>query len=121
MSDIDYSELSNNLDSVVVLDVRNRDEVEKFGQIPGSHSLPLGEMEDALQMDDDDFQDKYGFPKPTSDQKLVTSCMKGGRARKAAETLASSGIEARVYPGSFVDWKAQGGEVVDGKPHHLHH
>ncbi|XP_050690179.1 rhodanese domain-containing protein CG4456-like, partial [Eriocheir sinensis] len=108
--------LATSLSSVVLIDVRNRDEAEKVGQIPGSHCLPLGEIEDALQMEGGAFRAKYGFAKPAKEHKLVIQCTRGNWARKAAKIMADAGIEARIYPGSFLDWKAQGGEVVPGKP-----
>ncbi|KAG7176053.1 Thiosulfate sulfurtransferase/rhodanese-like domain-containing protein 3-like 3 [Homarus americanus] len=108
MSDIDYDELSANLDGLVVLDVRSREEVKKNGQIPGSHCLP--------DLDEKSFQEKYGFSKPSSDQSLVTHCMMGGRAKRAGDALIAKGLQARVYVGSFNDWNAKGGKVDPGCP-----
>ncbi|XP_045137972.1 putative thiosulfate sulfurtransferase, mitochondrial [Portunus trituberculatus] len=116
MADIEYEELAANLESFVVLDVRGRDEVKKAGQIPGSHCLPIGELEDAFELDDDTFQAKYGFAKPSAEQTLVTHCQMGGRARRAGDALAKKGLQARVYVGSFGDWTAKGGKVDSGKP-----
>lgn len=117
MSDvIEFDELSANLKNYVVVDVRNPDEVERHGQIPGSHCLPAREVEEALDLDDQSFKDKYGFPKPSPDQTLVTHCMKGGRARRAGDALAAKGLCVKVYAGSFEDWSAKGGKIDPGKP-----
>ncbi|KAF2349154.1 Rhodanese-like domain [Trinorchestia longiramus] len=99
-------------DSTVILDVRNTDEVQKHGKIPGAHCVPLPEFEEALGLDDAQFEEKYGFPKPKEDDAIITHCMKGGRAAKATEALAAKGYQnAKTYEGSFTDWQAQGGEV----------
>ncbi|XP_045601730.2 rhodanese domain-containing protein CG4456 [Procambarus clarkii] len=116
MSDIDYEELSSDLDNYVVLDVRNRDEVKKTGRIPGSHCIPISELDDALDMDDDSFQEKYGFPKPTTDQTIVPHCQMGGRARRAGDALTAKGFQTRVYGGSFKDWTIKGGQVEACEP-----
>lgn len=39
-TDIDFNELASEVSVFVLLDVRNRDEVERHGQIPGSNCLP---------------------------------------------------------------------------------
>lgn len=109
--DIDYDELSSNLGNYVVIDVRNKEELEKMGKIPGSVNIPISELDEAMDMNDDDFQEKYGSPKPTSDQTLVTQCQMGGRARRAADALAGKGYQTRTYPGSFKDWTTKGGQV----------
>ncbi|XP_042883071.1 rhodanese domain-containing protein CG4456-like isoform X1 [Penaeus japonicus] len=116
MAEINFTELSANLSDHVVVDVRNRNEVEENGQIPGAHCIPLPELEEAMDMDDDAFENKYGFSKPSTDAAIVTHCMKGGRARRAGDIFKSKGYATRVYEGSFNDWKARGGEVVPGKP-----
>ncbi|KAK8382347.1 hypothetical protein O3P69_015343 [Scylla paramamosain] len=116
MTDIEYEELAANLDSFVVVDVRGRNEVKRNGQIPGSHCVPIGELEDAFDLDDDAFQEKYGFAKPSSEQTVVTLCQVGGRARRAGDALAKKGLQARVYMGSFEDWTAKGGKVDPGTP-----
>ncbi|XP_027239444.1 rhodanese domain-containing protein CG4456 isoform X1 [Penaeus vannamei] len=116
MSDIEFSDLSSNLSDYVVIDVRNRNEVEDNGQIPGSHCIPLPELESAMDLSEHDFEAKYGFEKPSTSTSIVTHCMKGGRARRAGDLFKSKGYQARVYEGSFTDWKAKGGDIVPGKP-----
>jgi len=67
-------------------------------------------MDVALNLDEGDFEAKYGFAKPAKDAKLVTHCMKGGRAGKGAKALTDAGwTNVVVYVGSFNDWKANDG------------
>ncbi|XP_068202707.1 rhodanese domain-containing protein CG4456-like isoform X2 [Palaemon carinicauda] len=114
-SDIHYDELSSNKDDFVIIDVRNPGEIEHEGHIPGSHNIPLPDLDDALHLDDEEFSSKYGFDKPKEHDTVVVHCQKGSRARRAGDKLASSGMKVRVYPGSFDDWKAKGGEVKTEK------
>ena len=70
------------------------------------------EIEVAFLMDDVTFKDKYGFDKPDKNAPVVTHCLKGGRAGRAAQTLIGQGYaNVKVYAGSFLDWQAQGGPV----------
>ncbi|XP_042883069.1 rhodanese domain-containing protein CG4456-like [Penaeus japonicus] len=118
MADIEYGELSANFADLVVFDVRNRHELEEKGQILGSHCVPFVELESATEMDEDAFEAKYGLKKPTKTTPIITHCTKGGRARKAGDLLKSKGYNARVYAGSFNDWKSNGGSVLNpGKPY----
>ncbi|XP_066954464.1 rhodanese domain-containing protein CG4456-like isoform X1 [Macrobrachium rosenbergii] len=115
-ADIHYDELSSNKDDFTIIDVRNPGEIEHEGHIPGAHNVPLPELDDALKMSDDDFNSKYGFDKPKDGDSLVVHCQKGSRARRAGDKMANAGMSVRVYPGSFDDWKAKGGDVNPGKP-----
>ena len=68
------------------------------------------ELAEGMALSDDDFAKKFGFSKPSKSDPLVTHCMKGGRAGKAAEALQQLGYNnVQVYMGSFNDWKANGG------------
>ncbi|XP_076066807.1 rhodanese domain-containing protein CG4456-like isoform X2 [Oratosquilla oratoria] len=113
MSEIQFEELKENLGNLTVVDVRSSGEIAKLGCIPGSVNIPLTEIEEAINLDGEDFKDKYGIDKPEgSCPHIVTHCMKGGRAQKAYDALAAAGVEDhRVYMGSFNDWVANGGEV----------
>jgi rhodanese-related sulfurtransferase len=98
--------------SFVLIDVRNPDEVESAGNIPGSKQIPWPQLESALAMDDSEFAEKFGFEKPSADARIVTHCIGGGRAGKAQALLAKHGFENAVsYPGSFSDWVKNGGQV----------
>lgn len=114
LNDIDYDELSSNMDKYVIFDVRNPEEVQITGHIPTTSCFPLKEIEEALKLDDESFLAKYGFAKPQADKTYVTHCRTGVRARQAGELLAAAGYNVRVYAGSFCDWKDKGGKIVPG-------
>ncbi|KAG5485578.1 hypothetical protein LSCM1_07667 [Leishmania martiniquensis] len=87
-----------------ILDVREADEVAG-GAIPTSVNVPLDQLEAALQLTADEFKDKYRAPKPEVSDHIVTYCLRGGRAEKAAAALLSSGYtNVDVYSGSWTEW-----------------
>lgn len=111
---MDFVGVKNGLASktITLIDVRNTDEVASAGKIPGSHNIPLGQLNDALAMDENAFKAQHGFDKPSKDSPLVTHCLKGGRAAKAHEALLSLGYsKTECYKGSLIDWKENGGEI----------
>ena len=73
-----------------LLDVREVDEVAEW-QIPGVHNIPLGTLESRI----DD------VPR---DERLVTICGKGERARKGSEILARHGLASDVLEGGMGAW-----------------
>lgn len=94
----------------------------------------MPEIIEAFACDDADFEKKYGFEKPDKTASLVVGCFAGKRAAAAGEQLVSLGFNnikylimpyalnnlkmnyqckiSRVYPGSFGDWKANGGPIL---------
>ncbi|XP_068233975.1 uncharacterized protein [Palaemon carinicauda] len=114
MSAIDFEGLSSKLSEFKVVDVRLRDEFKEQGQLPGSHVLPVQELEEALEMSEDDFKAKYGFPKlSVEDENLVISCRSGRRVGIANEVLQKKGFtKHRLYNGSFLDWEKNGGTII---------
>ena len=64
-------------------------------------------------MTPDDFYGMYGLIRPSYNDEFVVSCKTGHRASKAAEYLLSLGYrKVIVYQGSFNDWVANGGEII---------
>eukprot|EP00090_Calanus_glacialis_P039333 TRINITY_DN68483_c0_g1_i1.p1 TRINITY_DN68483_c0_g1~~TRINITY_DN68483_c0_g1_i1.p1 ORF type:complete len:130 (-),score=43.37 TRINITY_DN68483_c0_g1_i1:128-478(-) len=116
MATYDYAMVRDGLAEhrIVLIDVRNPKEVSEEGKIPGSHNVPVAEVEEAFKLPADQFEKKYGFPLPDKEEKnIVTHCMKGGRALRAKEALKSLGyVFASDYPGSFTDWKQKGGKLA---------
>ena len=73
-----------------LLDVREVDEVAEW-QIPGVHNIPLGTLETSI----DDVP---------HDERLVTICGKGTRARQGSEILARHGLASEVLEGGMGAW-----------------
>ncbi|XP_025858705.1 thiosulfate sulfurtransferase/rhodanese-like domain-containing protein 3 [Vulpes vulpes] len=105
--DVTYKELKNLLNSkkIMLIDVRETWEIVKYGKIPGSVNIPLGEVGEALQMNPKDFKEKYNEVKPSKSDSLVFSCLAGVRSKKALDTAISLGFNsAQHYAGGWNEW-----------------
>ncbi|XP_068233974.1 uncharacterized protein [Palaemon carinicauda] len=113
-NDIKFETLYYSLDKFNIIDIRRKDELTQLGMIPGSNNLPLQEIEDALDLSEEAFKAKYGFPKLSpDDDTIVLTCRSGRRVRVADQILRSRGFtKQRIYYGSFLDWVMRGGPVV---------
>ncbi len=101
-TEMDAAALQARLDAgedVYLLDVRNPDELEEHGMIAGAVNIPVDELETRLAE----------VPK---DKPIVTYCMRGGRASRAAELLLSNGYEQPIEFGGITAWKEAGNAVV---------
>ncbi len=101
---------------VLLIDVRNRTELNEKGQIPGSVCLPLHEVDAAFdggRVSDQEFLERYGFPRPGPRREdVVLTCRSGRRVWAADRLLRRRGYERlRIYSGSFRDWVRRGGET----------
>lgn len=103
--------MTNNHDSQYVLvDVREKHEL-KHGVIPSAFNIPLGELDSALQLSDEEFLYRYSFPKlllNRNNTKVIFYCLAGIRAETAAAIAMQHGIQAVNYRGSFRDWFGRG-------------
>jgi rhodanese-related sulfurtransferase len=91
----------------VIIDVRNVDEIDSTGKISSCvYNLPLPMVsEGAFEKSEQEFQDLYGFAKPSLDETIVFSCKAGVRAMKAANFAANSGYTNLVsYSGGADEW-----------------
>ncbi|KTF81109.1 hypothetical protein cypCar_00036251 [Cyprinus carpio] len=91
--------------SVQLFDVREPDELEA-GFIPGATNIPLGDVEQALRLNPDQFRERYGVPKPgLEDSDFVLYCQRGIRSLSALETARDLGTgKARHYAGGYSEW-----------------
>ena len=56
-------------------------------------------------MEEDDFEEVFGFPKPSYDETLVFSCKAGIRSMHAAQIAGMAGYTNLVnYSGGSLDW-----------------
>ncbi len=67
-----------------------------------------------MVLSEENFLKIYGFAKPSKTTHVVTQCMRGGRATKAADELKALGYNAEPYMGSITDWKQKGGQILSG-------
>ncbi|EPY30732.1 Heat shock protein 67Bb [Strigomonas culicis] len=99
------SKLNGNALDTCILDVRGKDEVSSTGTIPTAVHIPLDQLDAALRKSAEEFSQEYGFTRPSSSQPVVTYCLKGMRAEKAAAILSDHKYEnVSIYPGSWTEW-----------------
>jgi rhodanese-related sulfurtransferase len=73
--------------------------------------MPITSSADALFLSAEDFEDRFGFPKPRADANVVFYCKAGVRSRAAAVLAKQVGYEnVGEYRGSWDDWSKNGGE-----------
>ncbi|XP_036395357.1 thiosulfate sulfurtransferase/rhodanese-like domain-containing protein 3 [Megalops cyprinoides] len=91
--------------SGVVIDVREPWELREYGNIPGSINVPLGQVNQALQLDPQEFRERYGGDMPSTTNNIVFSCLAGVRSKKALDTAVSLGYSnVQHYPGGWEEW-----------------
>lgn len=113
---ISFEEVQEGIEegTILLIDVRPEGDVEKFGKIPKSYSVPITQVPNAFsdEMSDEEFEETYGFAKPGLEDPFVLYCRQGLGARAAQIILKSYGYtNMRVYDGSFKEWKAKGGTI----------
>ncbi|XP_037988578.1 thiosulfate sulfurtransferase/rhodanese-like domain-containing protein 3 [Motacilla alba alba] len=103
---LSYQELKDlKKGNVLHIDVRERWEIDKFGKIPESINIPLGELMEALQMDPTDFKEQYNQKMPSKSDPVVFSCLAGTRSKQALGFAMSLGFSrVQQYAGGFDDW-----------------
>ncbi len=104
----EYEELGREESGMIVMDVRNEDEIAHTGQLsPNTKTLPLPAIMqyNLFAMPEDEFEEMCGFPKPTPDETLVFSCAAGIRSVHAAKFAAAAGYSKLVnYAGGANEW-----------------
>ena len=113
--DVSFQALSVLLDrkEVVLIDVRRPEELHTDGQIPGSVNLPLKDIPEALDLEEEEFLSKYKFSLPDLEAKnIVLTCRSGKRILVAQARMKKRGFNhVRLFRGSINGWKENGGEV----------
>ncbi|KAL4752348.1 hypothetical protein BDW72DRAFT_202390 [Aspergillus terricola var. indicus] len=103
--------------NLILVDVREPAELTRTGIIPSAVAVPLASQPDALFLTPDEFETRFGYPKPGADGgkgDIVFYCLAGVRAKAAAQLAIQAGYEPErigVYEGSWRDWAARGGKV----------
>ena len=92
-----------------VLDVRTEPEVMQTGKLgPSVPTLPVQVMMppyNALQMDEEEFEEAFGFSKPPKDVTMVFSCAAGIRSVSACKLAQQAGYANCVnYMGGANEW-----------------
>lgn len=91
-------------DNTVLIDVREPVEYQE-GHIPGALNIPFKSAPGALDLSPEEFNDSFGFDKPSKDQNLIFYCLGGVRSTSAEELARCFGYLKRGnYVGSYEDW-----------------
>ncbi len=93
----------------VIIDVRNVDEIRMTGKLDECvETLPLPFIAaegGAFSLEPEEFEEKFGFVKPSPDETLVLSCKAGIRSMHAAYFASLNGYTQLVnYSGGADDW-----------------
>ncbi|CAK9828226.1 Thiosulfate sulfurtransferase/rhodanese-like domain-containing protein 3 [Anthophora retusa] len=99
---------AQNDNSVLIIDVREKEEIDETGKLPGSIHIPMGEVANTLlSLSEKDFKDKFNKSKPSKDTKIILSCRSGKRSGMVQEEIQKLGYEnAYNYVGGWLDWES---------------
>ena len=65
---------------------------------------------DAMFLPEEEFEDRFGFEKPSMDKEVVFYCKSGVRSSAAAQLAQQQGYNnVSEYRGSLLDWEKHGG------------
>ncbi|XP_061529799.1 thiosulfate sulfurtransferase/rhodanese-like domain-containing protein 3 [Phycodurus eques] len=106
-TDVTYEQLKKLLagGKSVVIDVREPWELREYGAIPGAINIPLGQVNTALQLGPEEFNEKYGGELPQQVDNIVFTCLAGIRSKTALDMASELGYkEVQHYPGGWQDW-----------------
>lgn len=102
--------------NLILVDVREPAELSSTGIIPSAVSVPLASQPDAFFLTPEEFETRFGYPKPGAGEEgdIVFYCKAGVRAKAAAQLAVQAGYDAErigVYDGSWLDWADRKGKV----------
>uniref|UniRef100_A0A2P2HVJ2 Thiosulfate sulfurtransferase/rhodanese-like domain-containing protein 3 n=1 Tax=Hirondellea gigas TaxID=1518452 RepID=A0A2P2HVJ2_9CRUS len=97
------------LEDLTLIDVRQPAELQFQEQIPGSVHIPLGNLRDAFQLSEADWQQKFNTAKPNKINKGIIFYARGPIASSAAVEIAHKlGYKkSRHYVGGWEDYCIQ--------------
>ncbi|KAJ6256908.1 hypothetical protein Dda_7791 [Drechslerella dactyloides] len=96
----------------LIVDVRDKSELDNSGVIPNSVNISIKEHLTPFMLPPEQFEETFGFSKPAKDTVLVFSCKAGVRSDNAARMALAAGYEVSSYKGGWLDWaKNTGGKT----------
>ncbi|KPJ08854.1 Uncharacterized protein C4H3.07c [Papilio machaon] len=107
--DYDYVKNATSNKNILIVDVREPDEIKEHGKIPNSINIPLGNVTTALNsLSEKEFEQMYGQKKPSEDKEIIFYCMIGKRSGMAQQNAISIGYKnTKNYLGSWTDWASK--------------
>ena len=97
-------------DDVVFVDLRDVRELKREGEIPGAFHCPRGLLEFWIDPESPYHHAVFAEPK-----EFVFFCNMGWRSALAADIAQQMGLKTCHIDGGIEAWKANGGEVAQGK------
>lgn len=90
---------------VLLIDVRQPNELAATGTIPTSINIPLSYLSKELKLSPDEFKKKYGRAKPAADSPIIFNCRIGVRSGEAAYIAEELGFtNVKNYVGSWSEY-----------------
>ncbi|KAK0102882.1 hypothetical protein ONS95_000922 [Cadophora gregata] len=94
----------------ILIDSREPGELQATGTIPGSINIPITSKPDSFFITAEEFEDRFGFERPSKEQEVIFYCKSGVRSRAAAALARQAGWDnVAEYQGSWLDWDKKGG------------
>lgn len=95
-------------ENVIFIDIRDRPEVEREGQIPGAIHASRGMLEFLV-----DPESPYHNPVFSAGKKYLLYCASGGRSALAAQQMQEMGLHSVAHVGGGLKaWKEMGGPTT---------
>ncbi|KAJ8071322.1 hypothetical protein OCU04_001657 [Sclerotinia nivalis] len=95
-----------------IIDVRTPLELQQTGRIPGAVNISITTNPDAFSISGEEFEDRFGFERPSKEEECVFYCKSGVRSRAAAEIAKGNGwMKVGEFEGSWGEWSAKGGQA----------
>jgi rhodanese-related sulfurtransferase len=78
--------------------------------------MPINSAPEGFFLSPEDFEERFGFEKPSTDAEIVVYCKAGIRSKGAAIIAHDAGYKnIKEYRPSFDDWIANNGAIARGK------
>ncbi|KAK9880290.1 hypothetical protein WA026_010163 [Henosepilachna vigintioctopunctata] len=93
--------------NILVIDVREPQELQETGQIEGSVNIPVDVLEQVFSnFSTEKFKSVYGENKPDFDTPMIVSCRSGKRSLLSQDILKKLGYKnVSNYSGGWLDWE----------------
>ncbi|XP_045605194.1 uncharacterized protein [Procambarus clarkii] len=115
-TELDYEELRalQVAGDIALIDVRDPQELQNYGEIPGSLNIPLGKIKVALQLSKDEWEEEFHMEKPDQEDRNLVFYARGPNASSAAVEIAHRlGFKrSRHYIGGWEDYCKQTGRPL---------
>ncbi|PBC28947.1 Heat shock protein [Apis cerana cerana] len=107
--DVGYSDIlrAQKDRDILIIDVREKEEIGETGKIPGSINIPMSDVENTLiNFSNKDFKNKFNKEKPSKNTKIIFCCRAGRRSGIIQKQMQKLGYKNTYnYTGGWRDWE----------------